>query len=232
MLEKKQNKSLQYLKYFLSFIALVLIFVFKTEVANFLINIKLKWLGTTNPELTIPEREELGALRIENKLLKNENEEVRNEFSVGAIDEKHTPVYLLLAKSDLYGDFYTTIPKDKTVYNGMNILSTGNIVIGQVIEILDNSLKVERLGQEKTFIGTSLEVDEFLELKSLSSGLYVGTVPGGSRVSVGDTIVLKGYPKAVVGTVVEITKSDTSLSNVFVRTPYNIQSKEIFYVIQ
>jgi hypothetical protein len=49
---------------------------------------------------------------------------------------------------------------------------------------------------------------------------------------VGDTIVLKGYPKIIVGTVVDIEENGTPLNNIFVRTPYNLNNKEIFYVIQ
>jgi sRNA-binding protein len=54
----------------------------------------------------------------------------------------------------------------------------------------------------------------------------------GSKISVGDQVVLKGYPKAVVGTVSEITKNEGTFSLVYVRAPYNVFEKEIFYVLQ
>jgi hypothetical protein len=57
-------------------------------------------------------------------------------------------------------------------------------------------------------------------------------VAAGSKISVGDQIVLKGYPKAVVGMVNEVVKNEGTLSTVFVRAPYNIYSKEILYVLQ
>jgi hypothetical protein len=120
----------------------------------------------------------------------------------------------------------------KTPYVGMNIFAPDNVVVGQVDEILPNSMKIGKLGQDRTFIASSLENEESVELQSLGMGLYYGKVSGGSKISLGDTIVLKGYPKAIVGTVVEVQKGDTSLSNIFVRTPYNINNKEIFYVIQ
>jgi hypothetical protein len=174
----------------------------------------------------------LGVLRAENNVLRDENKKVREAFSVGDIEDTRALVYMLLGKSSIYGSFYTSLPMGKTPYVGMNIFAPDNVVVGQVDEILPNSMKIGKLGQDRTFIASSLENEESVELQSLGMGLYYGKVSGGSKISLGDTIVLKGYPKAIVGTVVEVQKGDTSLSNIFVRTPYNINNKEIFYVIQ
>jgi hypothetical protein len=233
MLSKKENKNLKYLKIFLMLLLLVIAYIFRTKISDFFfLSYQNYFLNTEGKVLTPSEYEELGQLRIENKILADENKKIREEFSVGIIDEVKAPVYLLLSESYIYGDFFVSIPKDKTPYIGMNIFSSGNIVVGQVSEILTNSLKVKKLGDGKTFIAESLENEEPLELQSLGTGLYFGKASGGSKISLGDTIVLKGYPKAIVGTVVEIEKGDTALSNIFVRTPYNIDNKEIFYVIQ
>ncbi len=233
MLVKKENKSIKYLKIFLLILFFIIVFIFRDKFTNlFLISYQKLFSQNLNTQTTETEKEELGRLRVENKLLKDEIKKVREGFFVGDINESKSIVYMLLGESSLYGDFYTSMPKNKTPYVGMNILSEGNIVIAQVTEILQNSLKVKRLGQGKSFIAISLESEESFELKSSGIGLYSGTVSGGSKISLGDTIVLKGYPKTVVGTVVEIEKSATALSNIFVRTPYNIANKEIFYVIQ
>jgi hypothetical protein len=114
----------------------------------------------------------------------------------------------------------------------MNIYSHGNVLVGAVEEVLKTSLFVTRLGQNKSFLAESNEVDEQLELLSLGNGLYAGSVAAGSKISVGDQIVLKGYPKAVVGMVNELVKNEGTLSTVFVRSPYNIYEKQIFYVLQ
>ncbi len=233
MLVKKQNKNIKYLKIFLLVLFFVVATIFHVQFINLFFSAYQKFYPIReDTKITETEKEELGRLRVENNLLKDENKKIREGFSVGGFDESKSLIYMLLGESSLYGDFYTSFPKNKTPYVGMNIFSEGNIAIAQVSEILPNSLKVKRLGQGKTFIATSLETEESLELKSFGIGLYSGTVAGGSKISLGDTVVLKGYPKAVVGTVVEIEKSSTSLSNVFVRTPYNIANKEIFYVIQ
>jgi hypothetical protein len=233
MLVKKENNFFKYFKFVLMFLVLVFIYFYSAFFTNFILYLPQKFFNLNNTEsLTQTEREELASLRIENKILQDEVDRVRNEFSVGIIDEKKSPVYMLLGESSLYGDFYISKPVDKTPYKGMNIFSNGNIVVGQVEEILNNSLKVSRLGQGKSFIASTLEDEESLELRSLGSGLYVGNVSGGSKIKVDDTVVLKGYPKAVVGKVVEVGKTNTSLSNIFVQTPYNISNKQIFYVIQ
>lgn len=182
--------------------------------------------------ITPTEKEEYASLKVENALLKDENKKLKEEFDVMDVIENKSPVYMLLGESSIYGDFYVSLPKEKTPYVGMNIFSTGNLVVGQVEEVLPTSLKVGKLGQNKSFIANSLENEESLELQSLGVGLYYGKVSGGSKISLGDTVVLKGYPKAIVGNVVEIQKNDTPLSNIFVRTPYNINNKEIFYVVQ
>lgn len=233
MIVKKENKFKKIFPYIILAIVVAFIYIFRVKSVNFILNIKeMYFMDKESQILTLGEKEELNALRSENNVLRDENKKVREEFQVGEIDEVKSAVYLLLSQSSLYGDFYVTLPSNKTVYKGMNIFSTGNVVVGTVTEVLPNSLRVERLGQNKTFIASSLEEDESIEFKSLSAGLYAGNAAGGSKVSVGDTIVLKGFPKAIVGTVVEVSKSDTSLSVVFVRTPYNIQNKEMFYVLQ
>lgn len=211
----------------------ILLFVFRFRITDFVLkNYQIFFHPEENIELTISEKEELVSLRVENKILRDENKKIRDEFSVATSGEEMSPVYMLLGENSFYGNFFITLPKNKTPYIGMNVFAYGNVVVGQVEEILPNSLKVSKLGQTKKFIANSLENEESIELQSLGAGLYYGTVSGGSKISVDDTIVIKGYPKAIVGSVVEVQKGDSSLSNIFVRTPYNIQQKEIFYVIQ
>lgn len=233
MITKKKNNTILYLKFFLFFVFIVLIYFFRTSVVNYFFFVEQKYFSTKqNQTLILSEREELQNLQTENIALKQQIKNLKEAFSDGDYEEKHFPVFMLTTGSDFYGDFYVSIPKENTPYLGMNILSTGNVLVGTVSEILPNSLKVNRLGQTKTFIATNSDGSETVELGSLSSGLYVGTVPGGSKLAVGDQIALKGYPKVIVGTVVEIQKNDTSLANIFVRAPYNINDKEIFYVLK
>jgi len=233
MIIRQKNNYKFYFKTGLVIVFLILIFVFKSFFTNFFLNLKERYfyidrtLAPTSAEL-----EELSYLRVQNQLQREELQMVREEFSINYPEENVSPVYLLLARSTIYGDFYVTLPKDKTAYKDMNIFSTGNIVVGQVVEVLDNSLRIEPLGQDKSFIGTSLEGDESVELKSQSLGLYTGNISGGSKIALGDSIVLKGYPKAIVGVVVEITEDQSALSTIYVRTPYSLQTKEIFYVLQ
>jgi cell division protein FtsB len=233
MLIKKEKNYSIYIKIGLLVIVIVLIFVFRNKFISSYIYLDQRYFQKSQPiDINQTEREELGRLRTENKVLKDENEKLKQEYFGDATSSQRTLVHMLLGESTLYGNFFVNLPKNKTPYIGMNIFSDGDVVVGQVSEILPTSLKVDKLGQNKTFIANSLENEESIELGSLGSGLYVGTVPGGSKISLGDTIVLKGYPKAVVGTVVEIGKGDSSLSSVYVRTPYNINNKEIFYVLQ
>lgn len=233
MLVKKEKKITKYFKYLL----LVVFFGVAVFYRTFFINLFFKSLSylkvdSQNVELSSSEREEFESLKIENKILQDENSKILEEFSIVDTEDTKYPVFMLLGESSLYGTFYVTLPKDRTPYKGMNIFANGNIVVGQVEEILPSALKIAKLGQNSSFIANSLENEESIELQSLGSGLYFGTVSGGSNISLGDSIVMKGYPKAIVGTVVEIEKGDTSLSNIFVRTPYNTNNKEIFYVIQ
>jgi cell shape-determining protein MreC len=230
---KKDKSYFLYFKIILIFIFFILALIFRTQFTGFVFNFYKKVFPMDSALVLTPdEREELGQLRVENKVLKDENKKVRQEFSVGEIDEKKATVYMLLGQSTIYSDFYVSLPEDKTPYVGMNIFSSGNVVIGQVAEILSNSLKIKRLGQDKTFIANSLENDDPVELQSLSDGLYFGKVSGGSKIVTGDTIVMKGYPKAVVGTVVDIQKGDAAQSTIYVRAPYDLNNKEIFYVLQ
>lgn len=233
MLIKKENKFKKYITLALFVVVVVLIFVFKAYFIDIFLSIDTNlFKKETDIILNLTEREELNSLREQVKVLKDENTKIKQSMFTEDESEKPSPVMLLLGESSFYGDFYVNLPKDKTPYKGMNIFVTGNIVVGQVDIILKNSLKISRLGQNKSFIANSLENEESLELRSFGSGLYAGQTTGGSKISLGDTIVLKGYPKAIVGSVVEVAKGDNSLSTVYVRTPYNINNKELFYVLQ
>lgn len=231
--QKKQRKFSKYVKYLILFTVIIFGIIFRAKVVGFYFSLKQRYfLGQVQTELLLTEREELNALRVENKVLRDENKKIQDEFSIAPIDEAQSPILMLMNGSRLYGAFYSSLPKNKTPYKGMNVFSEGNVLVGTVDEILPTSMRIEKLGQNKTFVANSLENDESLELSSLGSGLYIGNAPSGSKISLGDTMVQKGYPKAIIGTVVEVQKGDSSLSNVFVRTPYNIDDKEIFYVIQ
>jgi cell shape-determining protein MreC len=233
MLIKSQKNKSVYIKIVALFIFFVAAIIFRQKFISSLLSFYQIFFPVAEVEiLTQTEKEELAALRVENKILKDENKKLNEEFLISDVDEQKSVVQMLLGESQLYGDFFVNIPQKKTPYVGMSILSSGNIVVGQVEEILPNALKVRRMGTGKTFIGNSLESEESIELSSLGVGFYVGKVSGGSKIVVGDTIVLKGYPKIIVGTVVDIEENGTPLNNIFVRTPYNLNNKEIFYVIQ
>jgi cell division protein FtsB len=233
MIIKRKSNTAKYVKFGVFILFLVLIFIFRARFVNAVLFLEQKYFFKNQPtELMLPEREELQNLRVENATLKTQIKNLQNEITASSTDEKHFPVFMLMGDSNIYGDFFVSLPKNITPYIGMNIFSTGNVVVGTVSEILPTALKIDRLGQGKIFTASSDDGEETVELQSLGSGLYVGQVSGGSKLSVGDNIVLRGYPKGVIGTVVEIDKNDTSLSNVFVRSPYNINDKEIFYVIQ
>jgi cell shape-determining protein MreC len=211
------------------------IFFYKSFFINLFLNISSKFYLTLNKDikediLTLNEKEELNLLKIENKILKEEKKKMEDIANFKNIQEDFSPTYLLLGKSNFYGDFYISLPKNKTPYKSMYVFSGDNVVVGQVDEIYENSLRVNILGQNKSFIANVLESDESIELKSLSLGLYTGNTAGSSKISTGDSIVLKGYPKGLVGIVVEVRKNGNSLSDVYVRAPYNMSNKEIFYV--
>jgi len=221
------------------FLMLILgVSIFRVQIVSKFADIFSSDSRTETVLLSLTEKDELESLRVENEALKNNLSDLKEEINL--MEDGLEPTYVkMLGRtvlgemvSNYYGSFYVTYPKDKTVYKGMNIYSHGNVLIGTVEEVLKTSLFVNRVGQNKTFFAESAEVDEELELGALGNGLYVGSVAAGSKISIGDQIVLKGYPKAVVGMVNEITKNDGTLSTVFVRAPYNIYNKEIFYVLQ
>lgn len=233
MLIKSQKSKSIYIKILALSIFFVTAIIFREKFVSGILSFYQIFFPVDVVEnLSLSEKEELESLRVENKILKDENKKLNDEFLVSDVDEQKSVVQMLLSESQLYGDFFVNIPQKKTPYVGMSILSSGNIVVGQVEEILSNSLKIRRMGTGKTFIGNSLESEESIELSSLGVGFYIGKVSGGSKMAVGDTIVLKGYPKVIVGTVVDIEENDTPLNNIFVRTPYNLNNKEVFYVIQ
>jgi hypothetical protein len=232
MLDKKESK----LKYFVV-IVLILFFsvsyIYRTPVMNFFTKTYILFFQKDiNIELTLSEKEELVTLREKVKILEDNEKKLSEEYQMIPDGLKPSFVKMLYLNSNFYSDFYVTHPKDKTVYKGMNILAGGNILVGQVDEVLDSSLRVTRIGKNESFIANGLESEESLELKSIGVGFYASSVSASSKFAVGDTIVLKGTPKIVVGNIVDIVKNDSSVMQVFVRAPYNLATKEIFYVLQ
>lgn len=239
MLQRRNNATSVWTKALLIIVLIVVLSVFRVQLLGIYNDYMGSALfGTEEIQLTKSERDELESLRVENGTLRDNLNDLREEINL--MEDGLEPTYIKMLgrsvvgemASDYYGSFYVTYPKDKTVYKGMNVYSHGNVLIGTVEEVLKTSLFVNRLGQNKTFFAESSEVDEELELGALGNGLYIGSVAAGSKISVGDQIVLKGYPKAVVGMVNEVVKNDGTLSTVYVRAPYNVYNKEIFYVLQ
>lgn len=235
MLKKDNNNKI----IGLALLALLLLFsvtyFYHLKIANFLMNIysgNLTQIDNENFKLSLSEKEELEKLRVENSVLKLDMKDLKKEINL--IEDGLEPTYVKMLGKEVvyYGSFYITYPKNKTVYKGMNVYSHGNVLVGQVEDVLDNSLFVTRLGQNKSFFAESQDTKEQLELSSIGGGQYTGQLVSGSKISVGDNIVLKGYPRAFVGMVSEIVKNENSNSTIFVRTPYNIYEKEIFYVLQ
>ena len=235
MLKKERRVKFEWVVAGVMIIIFILSFIFKNKLTEWVGGKYVDMMFTnsmTRVKLQESERVELERLRVENVTLKNQMNDIRKEINLMEDGLSPTYVEMLAKEMSFYGSFYVTYPKDKTVYKGMNIFSHGNVVVGQVEEVFPNSLFVSRLGQNKTFLAESADVKEQLELSSLGSGLYVGQMTGGSKISVGDSIVLKGSPKAVIGTVSEIAKGENTVSTIYVRAPYNIYEGEIFYVLQ
>ncbi len=215
------------------YIILVLVFIFvsiffRIKIINLILG---SGAAGAAPELSIGERDELNLLRQKNKVLEKDNKNLQSNLGIVSQNQNMSVVKLLLMHSDFYGDFYTSLPKEKTPYKGMNIYANGNIVVGQVKEILDTSLKVGNLAVGIGVIAQDIETGEFMEIHALGNGLYNASIPSGSKIKIGSQIVMKGYPKAIVGEVTELNKSENSLSNVIIQAPYNILAKDIYYVI-
>lgn len=239
MLQKQNTKIGWWVWTIFGVILVVVLSIFRVQLLGVYNNyLGSGLLGSKELQLSKSERDELESLRVENETLKNNLADLKEEINL--MEDGLEPTYVKMLgrtvlgemASNYYGSFYVTYPKDKTVYKGMNVYSHGNVLVGTVEEVLKTSLFVNRIGQNKTFLAESAEADEELELGALGNGLYAGSIAAGSKISVGDQIVLKGYPKAVVGMVNEVVKNDGTLSTVFVRAPYNVYNKEIFYVLQ
>ncbi len=215
-------------------IVLILIFFFSSvffriKIINFVLN---RFTTNSNLELSLTEREELKLLKQKNKILEVDNKNLQNNLGILNDEPKPSFVKSLIFHSNFYGDFYTTLPKDKTPYKGMNVFANGDVVVGQIIEVLDNSLKVGNLAVGSGVIVEDLETNEFLEIHALGNGLYSASLSGGSKIAVGSQIVMKGFPRAIVGEVTEVNKTGSSLTNILIQAPYNILTKDIYYVIQ
>jgi cell shape-determining protein MreC len=240
VIRKQNNLFIRVLLVAAGLVILIIIFWFRQSLVDSVWGAYIRYFNYSEKlanGLGQSEKEELERLRVENETLKNNIADLKEEINL--IEDGLEPTYIKMlggvvgeSAADYYGSFYVTYPKDKTVYRGMNVYTSGNVLVGTVEEVLKTSLFVTRLGQNKTFLAESAEVDEQLELSSLGSGLYMGSIAAGSKISVGDQIYLKGYPRAVVGMVGEIVKNEGTLSTVYVRAPYDIYKKEIFYVLQ
>ncbi len=217
MIRKEENKIQKFLVGFFVFGILILTVWYRQGLAEVIWGGYTRYAGYSDileNKLSLSEKEELEKLRVENESLKNAIDDLKLEINL--IEDGLEPTYVRMLGTnivsnlvaDYYGSFYVTYPKDKTVYKGMNVYSHGNVLVGTVEEVLKTSLFVNRVGQNKSFFVESAEVDEELELGALGNGLYVGSVAAGSKISVGDQIVLKGYPKAVVGMVNEVVKNE------------------------
>jgi cell shape-determining protein MreC len=186
----------------------------------------------------INQTEQIQILQNEIKILKEENKNLQTLNTESSTNTKNLlTIEILGAKSTLYGTFWAEAKTDiQNIASSTNIsigdfvYGENNILVGRIKEIQGKLIKVSLLGSEENFIAETLESKETLEIKASGVGLYVGQISKNSSISTGDLVLIKGKENAIVGNIVDIEENETSLKNIWIRTPYDISKSKIFYV--
>jgi hypothetical protein len=185
-------------------------------------------------KLSISERQQLveenNLLQSQSQVLSVENKRLENELGLLATDTVRVPVRLAGGASRVYGSTYILDDKRVSMYEGKYVYARGDVLVGSLGPSEGNFLKLNFLGIGQAFIAEVLSTGEIVELTSSGIGFYKGTLPKSSQVAVGETIVMKGFPKAIVGTVSSVETDSSSLTTMWVRAPINLLKTEIFYV--
>lgn len=185
-------------------------------------------------KMSLPEKQQLieenALLQSQSQLLSVENKRLENELSLLATDTVRIPIRLAGGASRVYGSTYILDDKRVSMYEGKYVYARGDVLVGSLGASEGNFLKLNFLGSGQAFIAEVLSTGEIVELTSSGVGFYKGTLPKSSQVAVGETIVMKGFPKAIVGTVSSVETDSSSLTTMWVRAPINILKTEIFYV--
>lgn len=182
---------------------------------------------------TISNEEYLSRLEIlesQNKILESENKRLQDEQNFKQTTTYSEPLKLLGEISKIYGAMHISKPKSIQVYEGKYIYGPDGVVIGSIMAVNSENLKVGLFGQLEPFIAQVVEKDESIQLVSSGLGLYRGEVPKSSELSIGMTVQTRGYPKAALGTISQIDENQTSVNTVWVRAPYDFSKLDIFYV--
>lgn len=225
--------------FFISFfivVVLVTVMLFIPAVRNFLNSVALPILSTTrsltaNPSSSSSLSEENSVLKSQLTTLIQENHRLETELGLRPVDDKKIPVRLLVAGSQMYGSAFLDV-KGVSVQNGDYVYTQGNVVAGN-LEMTDNNQgRINFLGSHDRFLAEIVSTGEILELSGNGIGYYQGNIPHSDSIAVGETIVLKGYPQSIVGTITAVEDNGTSVSTVWVRSPVNLFNKSIFYVNQ
>jgi cell shape-determining protein MreC len=159
-----------------------------------------------------------------------ENEKLRTELGLRASSSaSYISLELLGDRSNLYGTWYVRKPENKLLYSGQYILGRDNVAVGSVVKDLGGTAEVTYLAHSDKLIIEILERNELIEVEGSGVGMYHGQIPKSSEITIGDTAVLRGYNKSVVGIVSKVDENDTSLKTIWIRAPYNLSKLDIFY---
>jgi cell shape-determining protein MreC len=238
MYTKRNNNKKIFILFTIMFILVLALFIYKPA-RTFIV---YKFISTTNivrsvydKSVNINQIEKIESekvfLQSQVSLLRDENKKLLNELGIRAENEdSKKPLLVLSSKSTLYGNLYMKNDKSLNLYEGMYVYGSSNLVVGTISNIYDKYIQVNFLGQKEKFTAEIIDSGELIELTSSGLGLYTGSLPKSSKLETGQTVAMKGYPKAIVGNISQIEEDNTSVNIIWIRSPLNISKMDILYV--
>lgn len=209
----------------------ILYFFYPNKVRNYIVysldsvKILLPFVGSN---VNSPQ-EDIQSLKDSLLVVSEQNRRLEKELGFVDLEKRQIPVKLLAAKSRVYGNAFLNV-EGLNVYPGDFVYARGGVLAGTVSSVEEGVARLDFLGSKDKFIAEILSTGELIELNGSGIGYYKGQLPKTSNIQSGEIIVMKGFPKAIVGIVGSVEDSETSLYSVWVRSSINLSKLEIFYV--
>ncbi len=180
--------------------------------------------------------QQLEAEVLNEQMLKNENDQLKNILAYKATSSKMILTSILRwPPSSPYDTLIVDKGENEEVKVGARVFASGNLALGEVAETHQESSMVRLFSATGEKWQVSIVGSSTLAATALGRGgsNFLISLPAGSPVEINDLVILPGSAPVILGKVEKIeTLANDSFMSVFFKLPVNIQSLRYLEIVQ